>query len=76
MLGDILDIGIASRTRWSYSHARGVIHRDIKPENIMVARRGGRRDPRVRVMDFGLARANEATGADQDRRCWSGRWPT
>jgi ABC-type transport system substrate-binding protein len=36
------------------------VHRDIKPENIMVARQesGGLR---VRVMDFGLARASDVT---------------
>ena len=55
-LGDILDIGIQVAEALDYSHARGVVHRDIKPENIMVAREDGR-GVRVRVMDFGLARA-------------------
>lgn len=35
-----------------YSHRAGVIHRDIKPGNIMVTA-----DRRVKVMDFGIARA-------------------
>ena len=55
-LGDVLDIGIQVAEALDYSHARGVVHRDIKPENIMVARDDGR-GVRVRVMDFGLARA-------------------
>ena len=55
-LGDVLDIGIQVAEALDYSHARGVVHRDIKPENIMVAREDGR-GVRVRVMDFGLARA-------------------
>jgi hypothetical protein len=55
-LGDITDIGIQVAEALDYSHARGVVHRDIKPENIMVAREDGR-GVRVRVMDFGLARA-------------------
>ena len=55
-LGDVVEIGIQSAEALGYSHARGVVHRDIKPENMMVARQPGR-GLRVRVMDFGLARA-------------------
>jgi serine/threonine-protein kinase len=55
-LGDMLEVGIQVAEALEYSHARGVVHRDIKPENIMVAREEGA-GVRVRVMDFGLARA-------------------
>jgi len=39
------------------AHERGIIHRDLKPANIKV-----RSDGTVKVLDFGLAKALEATG--------------
>jgi serine/threonine-protein kinase len=36
------------------AHERGIIHRDLKPGNIMVA--GSADAPRVKVLDFGLAK--------------------
>ncbi len=40
------------------AHAEGLVHRDFKPDNVMIGV-----DRRVRVMDFGLARADEAISA-------------
>ncbi len=45
------------------AHAKGLVHRDLKPANIMVARQP--QAPLVKVLDFGLARLMEASGAQE-----------
>jgi len=45
-------------------HAKGIVHRDLKPGNILISREGGAGgDERVRIMDLGVARLEDASVA-------------
>nr|WP_283251015.1 Stk1 family PASTA domain-containing Ser/Thr kinase [Rhabdothermincola salaria] len=48
----VRDVGIEAARGLDYAHRRGFVHRDIKPANLLFDDEG-----RLRIADFGLARA-------------------
>ena len=57
---EVIDIGIQIAQGIYEAHEKGIIHRDIKPENIML-----RKDGRIQIMDFGLAKLSSANGVSR-----------
>jgi len=53
--GQRLELFLQACDAIHHGHQRGIVHRDLKPSNILVDSSG-----RVRVIDFGVARATDA----------------
>jgi WD40 repeat protein len=56
--GEVIRIGIEAAAGLQAAHEAGLVHRDVKPANIWLEQRGDG-PPRIRLLDFGLARAKQ-----------------
>jgi hypothetical protein len=59
--GEVLRIGMQTAAGLAAAHAHGIVHRDIKPANILLEEGV----PRVKITDFGLARAMDDASLTQ-----------
>ncbi len=56
----VVDLALQVCGGLEHAHAAGLVHRDVKPGNLLVGR-----DGTVKIADFGIARAAEATQMTQ-----------
>ena len=54
---EIADYALQACDAVAEAHARGIVHRDLKPANLFVTR-GSDGHPLVKVLDFGISKAN------------------
>ena len=56
-IGQVAGVAEGVLAGLAHAHAQSIVHRDLKPENVMVTN-----DGRVKITDFGIAKATEGGG--------------
>jgi serine/threonine-protein kinase len=64
-VGEALDIAIQVCAGVGHAHRAGIIHCDVKPQNVLLTQ-----DGRVKVTDFGIARAFSESGVTESETVW------
>ena len=58
---DVVDYVAQACAGLSAAHAQGIVHRGVKPANLFLSR-AAKGTPLVKILDFGIAKADDTTG--------------